>query len=38
MEISEQGFNVIEYNTMTDNILHTIFIPMTDQENGTIYT
>lgn len=38
MEITENGFNIIEYNTMTDEVLHTLFIPMTNQESGTIYT
>lgn len=37
MEVTDNGFNIVEYDTMTDNVLHTLFIPMVDQENGTIY-
>jgi predicted MPP superfamily phosphohydrolase len=37
MEVDDNGFTLTEYDTMTDEVLHSLYIPMVNQAEGTIY-
>lgn len=37
LEITSDGFTIIEYDTITNEVTHTLYIPMTNQATGTIY-